>query len=129
MSLIFSFTIGSIGKFGRVFIENLSQADFRNVLNAFLGGIIFNAANILVVAAIAIAGMSVAFPIGIGIALVLGVVINYMAAPYGNAYWLFLGVFLVTVAIILDGLIYRIKTSRYRRFLRKDLYYPYQAAY
>lgn len=56
----------------------------RPLGNAFLGGIVFNAANILVAAAISIAGMSVAFPVGIGIALVLGVVINYLATPQGN---------------------------------------------
>jgi glucose uptake protein len=47
--------------------------------NALLGGVILNAANILLVAAIAIAGMSVAFPVGIGIALIMGVVVNYIA--------------------------------------------------
>lgn len=112
MSLVFSFSLGSSGNLGRGFIEDLRQAEFSNIMNAFIGGIIFNAANILVVAAIAVAGMSVAFPIGIGIALVLGVVINYIALPQGNAFWLFTGVILVTVAIILDALAYRKKTSQ-----------------
>ncbi len=111
MSVIYSFTLGSNGNLGRRFIEDLSQAEFRNVMNALLGGIVFNAANILVVAAIAIAGMSVAFPIGIGIALVLGVLINYIALPQGNASWLFIGVFLVTIAIVLDALAYRKKSA------------------
>src|SRR6185503_7230745 len=66
-SLISAFTLGSIGEQGRGFIDYLKQADIGNIGSALLGGIIFNAANIFLVAAIAIAGMSVAFPIGIGI--------------------------------------------------------------
>jgi len=85
MSLIFSLTLGNNGSLGRGFIEDLRQADITNIGNALMGGIVFNAANILVVAAISIAGMSVAFPIGIGIALVLGVLINYIAKPQGNS--------------------------------------------
>jgi len=69
LSLIFAFTLGSIGENGRGFIADLSQADTRNIGSAFLGGIVFNAANILISTAIAIAGMSVAFPVGIGLAL------------------------------------------------------------
>ncbi len=79
-SLISAFTLGSIGEQGRSFIADLQQADLDNIGSALLGGIIFNAANILLSAAIAIAGMAVAFPVGIGLALVLGVLINYNAA-------------------------------------------------
>ena len=60
-SLISAFTLGSMGEQGRSFIDDLKQADTSNIASALLGGIIFNAANILVVAAIAIAGMSVLF--------------------------------------------------------------------
>ncbi len=106
LSLIFAFTLGSIGEGGRSFLADIGQADIGNIGSAFLGGIIFNAANILLVAAIALAGMSVAFPVGIGIALILGVVINYVAAPKGNALLLFTGVGLVAAAIILDAVAY-----------------------
>lgn len=112
MSLLFAFTLGSIGDQGRDFLADLKQADLSNIQKAMLGGIIFNAANILVAAAIAIAGMSVAFPVGIGIALVLGVIINYIATPQGNAVWLFTGIGLVTVAIVIDALAYRRKASQ-----------------
>lgn len=112
MSLFFAFTLGSIGDQGRNFLADLEQADSSNIQKAMLGGVIFNAANILVAAAIAIAGMSVAFPVGIGIALVLGVIINYIATPQGNAVWLFAGVGLVTVAIVIDALAYRRKASQ-----------------
>jgi glucose uptake protein len=121
MSLLFSFTIGSTGVHGRSFLADISQADLNNIGSALLGGIIFNAANILVAAAISIAGMSVAFPVGIGIALVLGVIVNYMANPQGNAMWLFIGVTLITVAIILDALAYRMKTSQSHKIPTKGI--------
>lgn len=112
MSLLFALTLGSHGTQGRGFMADLRQADMANIGNALLGGIVFNAANILVVAAIAIAGMSVAFPIGIGIALVLGVIINYMASPKGNVAWLYAGVALVTLGIVINAFAYRKKTSQ-----------------
>lgn len=107
MSLLFAFTLGSMGESGRGFVEDLRQAQLPNVVSAFLGGVVFNAANILLVAAIAIAGMSVAFPVGIGLALVLGVIINYVFQRTGDPVLLFLGVALVTAAIVLDALAYR----------------------
>jgi glucose uptake protein len=107
LSLISAFTLGSIGENGRSFITDLSQADPGNIGSAFLGGIVFNAANILLVAAIAIAGMAVAFPIGIGLALVLGVIINYIGSQKGDPAFLFIGVGLITAAIIINALAYR----------------------
>jgi len=121
MSLLFAFTLGSMGAQGRGFLADLHQANPANLEKALLGGIIFNAANILVAAAIAIAGMSVAFPVGIGIALVLGVVINYIATPQGNAGWLFSGVALVTAAIVIDALAYRKKTSQSQKVPTKGI--------
>ena len=106
-SLAMALTLGSYGDKGRSFINDLQQASFSNILSAIIGGIIFNAANILLCAAIAIAGMAVAFPVGIGIALVLGVIVNYIAAPKGNTVLLFLGVGLVTLAIITNAIAYR----------------------
>jgi glucose uptake protein len=107
VSLFFGVTLGSFGEGGRRFIQDLAQADSGSLLLAFVGGVVFNAANILLVAAIAIAGMAVAFPVGIGLALVLGVVINYLATPVGDATLLFVGVSFVGAAIVLDALAYR----------------------
>jgi len=106
-ALLLAFTMGSSGQMGQSFIENVSQAALSTFLMAMLGGIVFNAANILIVAAIDIAGLAVAFPVGIGLALIIGVIQNYIAAPVGNALLLFLGVALVTAAIIIDGLAYK----------------------
>ena len=107
LSLIFAFTLGSFGSEGRSFVEDISQADTRNIFSAIIGGIIFNAANILLVAAIAIAGMAVAFPVGIGLALVIGVIVNYIDNPVGDVLLLFSGVALIVVAILLNANAYR----------------------
>ncbi len=89
------------------FFQNLSAADTRHLAYAILGGIIFNVGNILLVAAIQIAGLAVAFPIGIGLALVIGSVLNYIVTPKGNPLLLFGGIALVCLAIVLDALAYR----------------------
>jgi len=107
LAILFAFTLGSYGTQGRGFLADLAQASNSNIGSAILGGIIFNAANILIVAAISIAGMSVAFPVGIGIALVLGVIVNYIDAPEGNPLLLFSGVALIALAIILNARAYR----------------------
>ena len=106
-SILSAFTLGSFGSEGRSFLPDLMQADWNNIGSAFLGGIIFNASNILLSAAIAICGMSVAFPVGVGLALVLGVLINYFGAAKGEPSYIFAGVALITVAIILNGLAYK----------------------
>ncbi len=107
LTVVFALTLGSMGSTGRGFFEDLSQASLRSLGYAFLGGVVFNAANILLVAAIDMAGMAVAFPVGIGLALVIGVVTNYWNKPEGNPQILFAGVALVVAAIIVDALAYR----------------------
>ncbi len=107
LSLILAFTMGSIGEGGRSFLADLGQADGRAIGSALLGGVIFNIANLLIVVAINIAGMAVAFPIGIGLALVIGVFVNYIKTPEGNPVVLFFGVALVVLAIIVNAIAYR----------------------
>ena len=89
------------------FFHNLAQAGTTNLVLAFVGGAVFNLANLLLVAAIALAGLAVAFPIGIGLALVIGSILNYVITPKGNPLLLFGGVALVAVAIVFDALAYR----------------------
>jgi glucose uptake protein len=107
LTLIFAFTLGSTGDHGRSFLADLRQADFKYIRSALIGGVIFNIANILLVAAIDIAGMAVAFPIGIGLALVIGVFMSYREDPSGNPTLLFTGVACVAAAIVLDAFAYR----------------------
>lgn len=107
LTIVFALTLGSMGTAGRGFIEDLQQAGGKFIGYALLGGIVFNISNILLVAAIDIAGMAVAFPIGIGLALALGVITTYVVDPTGKPVILFLGVAGVAVAIILDAIAYR----------------------
>ena len=107
LPLISGLTLGSFGHGGRSLLEDLSQGSASTFAWAILGGVVFNLANILFSSAIHVAGMAVAFPIGIGIALVEGVIINFLAEPKGNPVQIFTGVGFITVAIILDALAYR----------------------
>ncbi len=122
VSLLFAFTLGSTGSGGRSFIEDILQADKHNIFSAIIGGIIFNAANILLVAAIAIAGMAVAFPVGIGLALVIGVIVNYIDNPVGNKMMLFGGVALIVIAILLNANAYRKMQSGNKKASSKGLW-------
>jgi glucose uptake protein len=103
-SVLMGFTLGSFGSEGRGFVADLAQVAPAGVVSALIGGVIFNASNILLSASTSISGMAVAFPLGVGLALVLGVFINYFGSPKGNAAELFLGVALVVIALILNGL-------------------------
>lgn len=103
-ALILSLTMGSFGAQGRPFLQDLGQASWSNIGSALLGGVIFNASNILLSASTALAGMAVAFPLGVGLALVLGVFINYLGAPKGDPVILFIGVALIVIAIVCNGI-------------------------
>ncbi len=107
LSLLLAFTLGSSGAGGRGFLADLHQANNRWLAYAFFGGVIFNLSNILLVAAIDIAGLAVAFPVGVGLALVLGVITTYIKRPEGNVPMLTFGVAAIMVAIILDALAYK----------------------
>jgi glucose uptake protein len=72
-------------------------------LPALISGAIFNLANILLVIGIDAAGMSVAFPVGIGLALVIGTMESYLEAPKGNPSLLFAGVALIVFAMIMSA--------------------------
>ena len=120
-SLLSAFTLGSFGTEGRSFLDDLMQADGRNLFSAFLGGVVFNASNILLAAAVALCGMSVAFPVGVGLALVLGVLINYFGAAKGDPLFIFLGVALIAAAIVMNGLAYRMARTGKRKLTAKGL--------
>jgi len=106
-SIFMAFTFGSFGSSGRPFLSDLRQADPSNLLSAAIGGAIWNLGTLLLIAAISIAGMSVAFPIGGGIGWILGIVINYMGKPEGNPWFLFGGSAVIVLAIIFSMISYR----------------------
>lgn len=107
IALLLALTMGSFGSSGRSFLVDLQQASNQSIGWAILGGIIFNLSNILLVGAVDIAGLAVAFPLAIGLALVIATVTNYAANPLGNPYFLFLGVACVIIALAADVLAYR----------------------
>ncbi len=105
-------TAGSLGHAGPSFVDSVAHAELSPILFAVVGGAIFNVANLLLVAAIDVAGLAVAFPVGIGLALVIGAITNYLVAPAANPLLLFGGVALVVVAIVLDAAAYRKRETK-----------------
>ena len=112
-TLFLGVTLGSYGP-GLHFLADLGHAPSISIVLAIVSGAIFNVANLLLVAAIEIAGMAVAFPVGIGLALIVGALSSYIADPQGNPPLLFGGIALVTVAIICDSLAYRARETERR---------------
>ena len=121
-SLLWGLTLGSLGGGPLSFLSNIHHTDSRHILFALAGGAVFNVANLLLVAAIDIAGLAVAFPVGIGLALVVGVLLNYIVAPKGQPALIFGGVVLVIVAIILDALAYRRRESQRRSLSARGIW-------
>jgi glucose uptake protein len=114
-ALLWGFTLGSNGGTGPAFLADIHQADQTHIVYALAGGAVFNIANLLLVAAIEVAGLAVAFPVGIGLALVVGVLLNYLLSPRGNPLLLFGGVILVTLAIVFDAVAYRRRESERKK--------------
>lgn len=121
ISLVAAFTLGSRHHDAQSFLANVRWADGANIGSALLGGAIFNVANLLLVAGIEMAGLAVAFPISIGIALVVGVVLSYLVQPKGSAVLLGLGVLCAVVAVVMDGKAYAQLPSRGRSVSRKSV--------
>ncbi len=103
MALVLALTMGSFAGGPTAFLANVRSADGINLLCAATGGFVFNIANVLLIAGIEIVGLSIAFPISIGIALVEGVVLSYALQPRGNPALLGAGVFMALVAVVLVG--------------------------
>lgn len=111
-AVVWGVTLGSMGSEGRPFLADVVHTAPSHVWLAFVGGAIFNVANLLLVAAIDIAGLAVAFPVGIGLALVVGAIGSYVVAPAGNPWLLFGGVGVVILAIIFDAAAYRLREQQ-----------------
>jgi glucose uptake protein len=121
VSLVLALTMGSTGNDSSSFLNNVHSADTSNIVNALIGGALFNLANLLLVAAIDMAGLAVAFPVSIGIALVVGTVLSYALQPRGNAVLLAAGVACAFIAVLLDGKAYGSLASAGRSVSKKSL--------
>lgn len=106
LALVLAFTLGSFGPAGQGAFTNLARAEADPTARAVLSGVLFNISNILLVVAIDAAGMSVAFPLGVGLALLLGTVGSYVEVPKGNPLLLFGGVGLIMLAMLACALAY-----------------------
>ena len=106
-AIAIGFTFGIFGFDGLQLGDDLRIAGKRAIAFGGLAGVVFNLANMLLVAAIAVAGLAVAFPIGIGMALVIGVIWNHILRPQGNPVLLFAGAAIIVGAIIVDAFAYR----------------------
>ena len=121
ISLILALTMGSTGNNSDSFLNNVHSADVSNIVSTMVGGAIFNLANLLLVAAIDMAGLAVAFPVGIGIALVVGTILSYGLQPKGNAVLLGAGVICALIAVVLDGKAYGSLAIAGRTVSRKSI--------
>jgi glucose uptake protein len=121
ISLILALTMGSTGNDASSFLNNVHSADTSNILSTLVGGAIFNLANLLLVAAIDMAGLAIAFPVSIGIALVVGVISSYALQPRGNAPLLAAGVVCAVIAVIMDGKAYGSLASVGRSVSKKSI--------
>jgi glucose uptake protein len=106
ISLFWALTLGSMGGGPNGFLANVASADNTNILSALAGGFVFNIANLLLVAGIDMAGLAVAFPLSIGVAMVVGVVASYILQPKGDVVLLAVGVVLAVAAVVMDGRAY-----------------------
>jgi glucose uptake protein len=137
---IWGLTLGNFGSSGKPFFADITGAAENKALLAFVGGVVFNIANLLLVAAIDIAGLAVAFPIGIGLALIVGALGSYVITPKGNPLLLFGGIGLVVAAIIFDAIAYRLREQNRSAMSRRGIvisliagalmgcFYPFVAA-
>src|SRR6266436_2650034 len=120
-AILWGSTLGSLGIVGRSFYADIAHSGTHPILLAMAGGAIFNIANLLLVAAIDIAGLAVAFPVGIGLALVVGAISTYIISPKGNPLLLFGGIALVTAAIIFDAIAYRLRETERAAMSRRGI--------
>jgi glucose uptake protein len=121
ISVILAFTMGSTANDPSSFLNNVHAADGSNIVSVLIGGAVFNLANLLLVAGIDMAGLAIAFPVSIGIALVVGVVSSYVLQPKGHVGALAAGVVCAVIAVILDGKAYGSLSGANRSVSKKSI--------
>jgi glucose uptake protein len=120
-AVLWGVTLGSVGSSGRSFVTDIAHTGVYPILLAMTSGAIFNLANLLLVAAIDIAGLAVAFPVGIGLALIVGAISTYVISPKGNPVLLFVGIALVSAAIVFDAIAYRLRETERAAMSRRGI--------
>src|SRR5258708_11448980 len=99
-TLLLDLTLGSAGAVGSPFVSDIQHASRTSIAYAIASGAVFNIAHLLLVAAIEVAGMAVAFPVGIGLALIVGALSSALLTPQGNPLLLLRGLALIIIPIL-----------------------------
>jgi len=120
-AVLWGVTLGSAGSGDRSFFTDIAHTGAHPIFLAMASGAIFNLANLLLVAAIDIAGLAVAFPVGIGLALIVGAISTYVISPQGNPALLFGGIALVSAAIVFDAIAYRLRETEHAAMSRRGI--------
>jgi glucose uptake protein len=107
-ALIFSFTLGDLGYDGFSFIDDLQHAGKRQWLFCFLAGVVLNLGNMLLMGAVSISGISVAFPISLGFSILISAALGLLVKAGGNPTLVMLGCVLIFTAIVVSAMAYRI---------------------
>jgi len=79
-----------------------------------LGGMFFNIGNILIIKAVEYSGLAIAFPIGVGTALVIGTILTYIIQQTGNIVLIGIGLTLCIVAIACVSITYKLKEYEFQ---------------
>ena len=104
-AIVCAFTVGSMGYDGFNFTDDMLNARKQAWLFAFLAATIFNFGNMLMMAAISVAGMAVACPLALGVAMVVGAWMSYLGGT-GSAGVLLGGTLLILLSAILNSSAY-----------------------
>jgi glucose uptake protein len=107
-SVIFAFTVGNLGYDGFNFIDDLQHAGKRQWMYVFIAGLIFNLGNMLLMGAVSVAGLAVAFPMGMGVALLVGSGLGIAGGPAVNSTLFGLGCVLILTSIVVNAVSYQI---------------------
>jgi glucose uptake protein len=121
-SVILAFTVGNIGYDGFNFIDDLQHAGKRQWMYVFIAGLIFNLGNMLLMAAVSVGGLAVAFPMGMGMALLVGTGLGIAGRPAGSSLLLGMGCLLILTSILVNAVSYRIMgVARHEALARAGL--------
>jgi len=99
LAVVAAYTFGTLGS-DLAFSDRMLVAGRAAQAYVMAAGFIFNLGNMLLVAAISLIGMSAAFPLSIGVALII---VAFFDFTPGNVLFLVGGIVLMVPALLLDG--------------------------
>ena len=98
-----AFTFGSLNSSELTFQDNLLIASYRKMAFALGAGLVFNLGNLLLAGAVSITGLSVAFPVCLGTAVIATAIREFALNPQGSMALMLGGAVLVAGAIVVDA--------------------------